>query len=99
MVYLVLVYGDAMITLKHRRDHCSIDCNCVVQHGLRIHDTCDDACNLTCNYLKGNEPPNYPVPAIRAMVNNAQRLIQFGEITAENGFDLQTVFERYVKLR
>ncbi len=50
-------------------------------------------------YLKGNRKPNYPMPAIRALVNNAQRLITFGEITAENGFDIPTVFERFVKLK
>lgn len=50
-------------------------------------------------YAIARDKPNYPLPAIRAMVSNAQRLIQFGEIIAENGFDLPTVFERYVKLR
>lgn len=49
-------------------------------------------------YMRGEYPAHYPVPAIRAMVNNAHRLIQYGEICAENCFDISEVFERFVKL-
>lgn len=49
-------------------------------------------------YALGYDKPHYSVPAIRAMVSNAYRLIDFGIIAADNGFDIQAVFERFVKL-
>ena len=85
------------IVLIHMGDAVKINCDCSLAGSYECSNM-DNSCYLSANYLKGKDKPNYPVPAIRAMVNNAQRLIDFGNISAENGFDIATVFERYVKL-
>lgn len=98
MGYLVLVYGDAMIIINHTQTGIRLDCECSIANSHQCTGN-DEMCYRSTNYLTGKDEPNYPVPAIRALFTIAQSLIQFGEITAENSLDLQTVFERYVKLR
>lgn len=46
-------------------------------------------------YMRGEYPAHYPVPAIRTRTFNS--LYKLGYTSAENKFDVDAVFEYYIK--
>lgn len=52
-------------------------------------------CTVNHEYVTGRAKPNYPMPAIR--MRTFDSLVKLGFTSAENNFDVDTVFEYYIK--
>jgi hypothetical protein len=46
-------------------------------------------------YMRGEYPPNYPVPAI---LPKHTKLVHLGYVSAENGFSIEAVFNQYIRI-
>lgn len=59
-----------MAVLEHSKHGATVRCDkCVCQNGIWLVPCEGGAtCETPMGYLKGNKPPNYPVPAIRRRV-------------------------------
>lgn len=58
------------LTLVHYHSGIALQCSndCVCQNGAWLIPCTDPVCDIPADYLKGNKPPNYPMPAIPLQV-------------------------------
>lgn len=70
------------VTIIHDKDYGALVC------GIGVSD-------VLYEYALGHYRPNFPVPAIRTRTFNS--LYKLGYVSAENNFDVDAVFEYYIK--
>lgn len=75
--------------LEHHRHGSTVVCpDCVCQNGIWLVPCSGGAmCDTPVGYLKGNKPPNYPVPALRTT-----DYVNLGYVSALNNFPLDAVW-------
>lgn len=73
-----------MITIKHHKEYTTVHSSDYRLYGFAVS-----------NYALGITKPNYPMPAIRTRTFDS--LYKLGYVSAENRFDVNTVFEYYIK--
>lgn len=92
MTYTLKPNGDYMYVMRKPTQS---ECDRYIRNGYTPPELDREHDRTAYMYARGETKPNYPMPALRMRTFNS--LVKLGFTSAENNFDVDTVFEYYIK--